>query len=87
MGEYAVDYLCAEVDRMFGFKPDPSEYTNAPKKPGVNHEYKNVHCKVCKKQVKERGLWQHMRDVHGVPQVVQAIEAAKQEAHCRGGAK
>jgi hypothetical protein len=35
-------------------------------------------CTICKKQVRERGLWQHMRDVHGVPQVVQAIEAAKQ---------
>lgn len=75
MGEYANDQYRKEVKQMFGFDPGDDD---GPKKQHKKPIYQKATCTICKKQVRERGLWQHMRDVHGVLQVVQAIEAAKQ---------
>jgi hypothetical protein len=70
MGEYAHDAMRQEIRSRHGF--DIGEYDDAPKKHREKIVYKRVKCPHCDAKPKEAGLWQHVRDVHGISQVERA---------------
>lgn len=83
MGEYANDQIRADMKRMFGF--DPGDLNDdAPKKHQPKPVYKRVKCPHCDAKPKERGLWQHVRDVHGISQVEQALAKLPDNAEITG---
>lgn len=65
MGEYADDQIRADIKRMCGFDPGDLS-SDEPKRSHVKPVYKRVKCPHCDAHPKEVGLWQHMRDVHGI---------------------
>ena len=73
MGEYANDQIRADMKRMFGY--DPGDLNDEPKRSHEKPVYKRVKCPHCTAHPKEPGLWEHIRDVHGVSQVEQALAA------------
>jgi hypothetical protein len=64
MGEYANDQIRADMKRMFGFDPGPID-DDKPQR-FVKPVYKRVKCPHCDATPKERGLRDHIRDVHGI---------------------
>jgi hypothetical protein len=72
MGEYAHDYMRQEIKQAHDY--DIGEYDeNEPKRSQVKPVYKRVKCPHCDAKPKEQGLWQHVRDVHGISKVDQCI--------------
>jgi hypothetical protein len=66
MGEYAHDAMRREIYGRHGF--DIGEYDDATSKRNSGQVSKRVQCPHCDATPKERGLWQHVRDVHGITQ-------------------
>ena len=73
MGEYANDQIRADMKRMFGFDPGDLNEKESRPKPPIS---KRVKCPHCDAHPKEKGLWQHVRDVHGISQVEQCLAKA-----------
>ena len=71
MGEYAHDAMRREIKSRHGF--DIDEYEDEPKRNHAKPVYKRLKCPHCATTPKERGLWQHIRDVHGISQVDQVL--------------
>ena len=71
MGEYAHDAMRQEIRSRHGF--DIGEYEDEPKRSHVKPVYKRVKCPHCDAKPKEQGFWQHVRDVHGISKVEQAL--------------
>ena len=84
MGEYAHDAMRQEIKSRHGF--DIGEYDDAPKKHQPKPVYKRVKCPHCDAKPKEAGLWQHVRDVHGISQVEQALAKVPDNAKLPGAA-
>ena len=78
MGEFAHDVMRQENLSLYGF--DIGEYDDTPKKHRPKPVYKRVKCPHCDAKPKERGLWQHMRDVHGISPVEQCLSSARGES-------
>ena len=83
MGEYAHDAMRQEIRSLHGF--DIGEYDDAPKRHREKIVYKRVKCPHCDAKPKEAGLWQHVRDVHGISQVEQALAKVPDNAELCGG--
>jgi hypothetical protein len=64
MGEYANDQIRRDIKRMTGF--DPGDLHDEPRRTHAKPVYKRVKCPQCDATPKERGLRDHLRDVHGV---------------------
>lgn len=64
MGEYANDQIRRDIKRMTGF--DPGDLNDEPRRTHKQPVYKRVKCPQCDATPKERGLRDHLRDVHGV---------------------
>ena len=75
MGEYAHDAMRLEIQNQHGF--DIGEYCDEPKKPQLKPFYKRVKCPHCDARPKERGLWQHVRKMHGISKIIQCIGDVK----------
>lgn len=60
MGEHAEEYFRADVKRRFGFDPGPQDAPSKKKK-----KDDKVRCEKCGRRVKQAGIKDHIRDVHG----------------------
>ena len=76
MGEYANLQIREDMKRMTGFDPGPIYDNETPKQRKAKPVYKRVKCPHCDAHPKECGLWQHIRDAHGISKVDQAIAKA-----------
>ena len=71
MGEYAHDAMRREIKDRHGF--DIGDCEDEPKRSHAKPVYKRVKCPHCNATPKKKGLWQHIRDVHGINQVEQVL--------------
>lgn len=74
MGEYANDAIRQEITEQFGFDPGDLNDEDEPKRP---RQVPRLACPMCNKHPKDNGLWQHLRDAHGVTKEEALATAAR----------